>query len=71
LLLTDGRPHDVDVHDPHYMVEDARQAVREAARRGVLMQCVSLDAAAWKPLQRVFGPGRVFSLKTMAATLTR
>jgi len=69
LLLTDGRPHDVDVHDPHYLVEDARQAVREAARRGVLMQCVSLDAAAWKPLQRVFGPGHVHSLKTMAATL--
>ncbi len=48
LLLTDGKPHDVDVHDPHYLVEDARQAVREAARRGVLMQCVSLEAAAWK-----------------------
>lgn len=71
LLLTDGRPHDVDVHDPHYLLEDARQAVREAARSGVLMQCVSLDAAARKPLQRVFGPGRVHSLKAMAATLTR
>jgi len=71
LLLTDGKPHDVDVHDPHYLLEDARQAVREAARSGVLMQCVSLDAAARKPLQRVFGPGRVHSLKAMAATLTR
>jgi nitric oxide reductase NorD protein len=69
LLLTDGKPHDVDVHDPHYLVEDARQAVREAARRGVLMQCVSLDAAALKPLQRVFGPSRVHKLKTMAAAL--
>lgn len=69
LLLTDGRPHDVDVHDPHYLLEDARQAVREAARRGVLMQCVSFDAAAWKPLQRVFGPGRVHTVKTLAAAL--
>ncbi len=69
LLLTDGRPHDVDVHDPHYLVEDARQAVREAARCGVLMQCVSLDAAAWKPLQRVFGPGRVHTVKTMVAAM--
>ena len=70
LLLTDGRPHDVDVHDPHYLLEDARQAVREAARRGVLMRCVSLDATAWRPLQRVFGPGRVHVLKTLAAALT-
>jgi nitric oxide reductase NorD protein len=69
LLLTDGRPHDVDVHDPHYLVEDARQAVREAARRGVLMQCVSLDAAALKPLQRVFGAARVHTLKSLSAAL--
>lgn len=69
LLLTDGHPHDIDVHDPHYLLEDARQAVREAARRGVLMQCVSLDAAAWKPLQRVFGPGRLHTVKTLAAAL--
>ncbi len=69
LLLTDGRPHDVDVHDPHYLVEDARQAVREAVRRGVLMQCLSLDAAALKPLHRVFGLGRVHTLKTMQAAL--
>ncbi len=71
LLLTDGRPHDVDVHDPQYLVEDARQAVREAARRGVWMQCVSLDAAAWRPLQRVFGPGRVHTVKTLTTALKR
>ena len=35
LLITDGRPQDIDVHDPRYLLEDARQAVREAARRGV------------------------------------
>jgi len=35
----------------------------------VLMQCVSLDAAALKPLQRVFGTGRVHTLRTMAAAL--
>lgn len=62
LLLTDGKPQDIDVHDPHYLVEDARQAVREAARRGVLIQCLTLDAAALRPLQRVFGLGQVHAL---------
>jgi hypothetical protein len=43
--------------------------VREAGRHGVLMQCVSLDTAAGMPLQRVFGPGRVHTLKTLAAAM--
>jgi uncharacterized protein YegL len=47
LLLSDGQPHDVDVHDPRYLGEDARQAVRVAAQRGLRMACLVLaDAGA-------------------------
>jgi nitric oxide reductase activation protein len=66
LLLTDGKPHDIDIHDPHYLPADARQAVREAARRGVRVQCLSLDVTALSALQRVFGPGQAQALKTLA-----
>lgn len=42
LLLSDGEPHDIDVHDPRYLVDDARHAVREGQRRGVRMACLTL-----------------------------
>ena len=67
LLLTDGRPHDVDVHDPRYLVEDARQAVREAERSGVLIQCLSLDPSAHEPLVQVFGVGQVQTVSRFGA----
>ncbi len=44
LLLSDGQPHDVDVHDPRYLVEDARHAVRSAAQRAVRMACLVLTS---------------------------
>jgi hypothetical protein len=40
LVLSDGHPHDVDVHDPHYLVDDARRAVHEAARSSVRTVCL-------------------------------
>jgi hypothetical protein len=46
LLLTDGEPHDVDVHDSRYLLDDMRVAVGELARRGVVVACLNLDAAA-------------------------
>jgi len=57
LLLTDGKPHDVDVFDPRYLLADARQAVREAARRHVLIECLCLDQQALRSLRGVFGAG--------------
>ncbi|MES2711530.1 MAG: hypothetical protein V4653_08095, partial [Pseudomonadota bacterium] len=60
LLVTDGEPHDVDVHDPRYLVDDLRHAVRESARHGVRVACVNLGGAAagaGDPLQAAFPPG--------------
>ena len=57
LLLTDGKPHDVDVFDPHYLLADAKQAVREAARRHVSIECLCVDAQALRALRSVFGAG--------------
>lgn len=41
-LLSDGEPHDVDVHDLRYLAEDARRAVKEARHRGVRIVCIQV-----------------------------
>jgi nitric oxide reductase NorD protein len=58
LVVTDGAPSDIDVFDPFYLVEDARAAVLEANRRGVRIQCVTLDPAGERDARRIFGWGR-------------
>lgn len=55
LLLTDGEPHDVDVSDPRYLVEDTRKAVEELAASGVASYCVTLDPRADDYVRTIFG----------------
>lgn len=57
VLITDGEPHDIDIHDKRYLIEDARRAALEARRRGVNVFCVTLDPAADDYVRRVFGAG--------------
>ena len=55
LLVTDGEPHDIDVHDRKYLVFDAKHAVEEQTRYGVATFCISLDPAADQYVTRIFG----------------
>ena len=55
LLITDGEPHDIDVHDPKYLQFDAKKAVEEASRAGILTYCMSVDPKADEYVQRIFG----------------
>ena len=64
LLLTDGRPNDVDQYEGRYGVEDTRQAVREAACEGVLVFGLTVDRAAPAYLTTLFGPGRAALLRS-------
>ena len=57
LLVTDGAPSDVDVHDPRHLVEDARMAVHEARGAGIQVHCLAVDAMADAYLRRIFGWG--------------
>lgn len=66
LLLTDGQPRDIDIYDSQYLVEDARQAVRDANRSRVLVQCLALERCALGPLERIFGAGQVAHLTSLA-----
>mgnify|MGYP001308230461 FL=1 len=55
LVLTDGRPSDVDAPDERLLVEDARQAVKELDRDGIFTYCISLDPRADDYVADVFG----------------
>lgn len=57
LLITDGEPHDIDIFDRRYLIEDAQRSVREAARRGIGVFCVTLDASADAYVRDIFGAG--------------
>ena len=62
VLATDGQPHDIDIHDPRYLVEDARAAVADARRLGVTVSCACFAGAAAEPvagLSRIFGARQV------------
>ena len=55
LVLTDGEPHDVDVRDPHRLIADAREAVRELEADGIFTWCISLDPQADAYVADIFG----------------
>ena len=57
IVLTDGEPHDVDVaDDPHYLIQDTKQAVEELRNEGVATYCISLDPKADDYVADIFGP---------------
>ncbi len=57
LLLTDGKPNDVDLYEGRYGIEDTRQAVAEARLLGLHPFCLTVDREAPAYLPRLFGPG--------------
>ena len=57
LVLSDGKPNDVDAYEGRYGVEDARQAVAEARLQGLSPFCLTVDREAPIYLPRIFGPG--------------
>ena len=75
LLLTDGKPHDLDGYDSAWGLEDTRQAVLEARQAGLLPFALSIDAEAGDTLPRLFGDAgwaavrRPEELATRLATL--
>ncbi|PND37558.1 VWA domain-containing protein [Paucibacter aquatile] len=55
LLLTDGKPNDLDVYEGRWGIEDTREAVREARRAGLQPFCLSIDEQAQDYLPHLFG----------------
>lgn len=57
LLLSDGKPNDVDAYAGRYGVEDMRSAVVEAKLQAIAPFCLTVDRQAAAYLGRVFGAG--------------
>jgi nitric oxide reductase NorD protein len=55
LLLSDGKPNDLDEYDGRYGAEDMRQAVIEARLQGIFPFCLTIDRQAASYLPQVFG----------------
>jgi nitric oxide reductase NorD protein len=63
VMLSDGKPNDVDEYEGRYGVEDMRQAAVEAKLQGVNLFCLTVDRQAARYLPAVFGP-RQYALLT-------
>ncbi len=57
LLLTDGKPNDLDQYEGRYGIEDTRQALGAARRQGIQPFCVTVDEKAGAYLPYLFGVG--------------
>ncbi|WP_434610627.1 nitric oxide reductase activation protein NorD [Pseudomonas sp. R1-7] len=55
LLISDGKPNDLDLYEGRYGVEDTRQAVLEARRQGLTPFCITIDREAGDYLPYMFG----------------
>lgn len=57
LLLSDGKPNDIDHYEGRHGIEDTRQAVREARHAGLQPFCVTVDQKGNDYLPYLFGSG--------------
>ena len=55
LVLSDGKPNDVDQYQGRYGLEDTRQAVVEARLSGLVPFCLTVDRDAPAYMPAVFG----------------
>lgn len=57
LILSDGKPHDMDHYEGRYGIEDTRMALIDARRAGLKPFCVTIDREGASYLPHMFGPG--------------
>lgn len=55
LLLTDGKPNDLDIYEGRYGLEDTRHAIQSARDAGLTPFCVTIDEDAHDYLPMLFG----------------
>lgn len=56
LVLTDGKPNDLDHYEGRHGIEDSHMAVREARRQGQSVFAVTIDSKSQATFSRIFGP---------------
>ena len=68
LVITDGKPNDLDHYEGRHGIEDSRMAIREARRKGHSVHGVVIDAKGQAWFSRIFGNGG-FSVVSDASKL--
>jgi len=63
LIITDGKPNDLDKYESRYGIEDTRQAIIEAERKGLQPFCVTIDEKAQDYLPYLFGANAYVLIK--------
>lgn len=70
IVLTDGKPNDLDHYEGQHGIEDSHMAVREARRAGLTLHGVIIDEDGQDWFARIFGRGG-FTLLPHPERLTR
>ncbi|WFE77260.1 nitric oxide reductase activation protein NorD [Roseinatronobacter sp. S2] len=70
IVITDGKPNDLDHYEGSYGIEDSHMAVREARRQGQTVYGVVIDEDGQDWFARIFGRGG-FTLMPSPARLLR
>lgn len=70
LIITDGKPNDLDKYEGRYGIEDTRQAIVEAKLLGLVPYCVTIDKKGHDYLSYLFGH-HGFSIVSNASELPR
>lgn len=55
LILSDGKPNDVDRYDGRYGIEDTKKAIEEVKKKGITPFCITIDIEAKEYLPYLFG----------------
>jgi nitric oxide reductase NorD protein len=66
LILTDGKPNDLDQYEGRYGIEDTRVAIHEARAAGLIPFCVTIDERAGDYLPHLFGRGHYVLVRNAA-----
>jgi len=66
LLLTDGKPNDIDHYEGRYGIEDTRMSLIEARKLGIHVFCVTIDQQAHEYMPYIFGKNNFTVIRNLA-----
>lgn len=66
MILSDGKPNDVDHYEGRYGIEDTRMSLNAAREQGVRPFCVTIDKEGQAYLPHLFGPSGYTILRNPA-----
>lgn len=70
LVITDGKPNDLDHYEGRFGIEDTRKAIQEARRNGQTVFGITIDSRAQNYFPHMFGTGG-FAILSHPSRLTK